>query len=89
METGPDLEEAAHSSVELRFALGRVVTLDRTFSSVDFPAPFRPTIPTTSPWLMSALTSRRAQNASCASPDLARGWRIVRQSVSVRRPYGS
>ena len=40
---------------------------DRTLSSVDFPAPLRPTKPTTSPGSSLKLTSRSAQCVSSAS----------------------
>ena len=40
---------------------------ERILSSVDFPDPFLPTTPTTSPCSTSKLTSRKAQSSSVVS----------------------
>ena len=50
-----------------RPAVGSVIRLN-IFSSVLFPAPLRPMIPTASPCLISKFTSLSAQNSSTSSP---------------------
>ena len=61
VEPGPHLQQRADAAAEPAApAVGSVIRL-RIFRSVDFPAPLRPTIPTTSPGWTSNETSLRAQ----------------------------
>ena len=63
VEAGADLEQRADAAAHHGSPLGRVGDRERIFSSVVLPAPFRPTIPTTSPSSTSKETSRSAQSS--------------------------
>ena len=57
MKAGADLQQARHPAADRhRPSVGSVIR-DRIFSSVDLPAPLRPMMPTTSPRLISKVTS--------------------------------
>src|SRR6266852_9041607 len=72
-------------------SVGRVMR-DNIFSSVVFPAPFRPISPSTSPSRTSSETSFSAQNISGFAPrsarqgDLANSSKTCRSPVSTRTP---
>ena len=63
----------------------------RILSRVDFPAPFRPMMPTTSPAAISNDTSLTAQNHSCPGCDhgAVEGRAHSDMIDSDRRPYGA
>ena len=58
-------KEATFPVISIRPFVGGVIR-DNIFNSVDFPAPFRPIIPTLSPLSISKFTSFKAQK-SCVS----------------------
>src|SRR2546421_711353 len=65
-----------------------MVMRERIFRSVDFPAPLRPMMPTTSPRLTSKETSLRAQNVSGEAGSGKRevGSELVVSVVTCRLP---
>ena len=69
-------------------SVGSVIR-ESTFNNVDFPAPLRPTMPSTSPRFTSKLTSRSAQIVSAVS--IAPKWRNERRrrSCESARRFGA
>ena len=65
MKPRADFKQRSDSSFDPHFAFGRFGdAAERIFSSVDFPAPLRPMMPTTSPRFTSKLILRKAQKSS-------------------------
>src|SRR5438034_47385 len=72
-------------------SVGSVIR-ERTFSSVDLPAPLRPMIPTTSPGSISSETSRSAEDRPAEAVDrtdhridsVQRAPRLVEETARVR-----
>ena len=91
MKSGADLEQARHAPVDNGGPWLGCVIRDRIFSSVDFPAPFDPMMPTVSPLLISNETSLSAQMTSPSVGILRKGRQVpeateIGQRLATRDP---